>query len=192
MLTAPCRLSQSTRDLAHLALSGAWGDTLVDPPLTIDGRDDLATLSDEMRYAQCVRLIAEQAPLRIFPGLRLVGSASLKPAPLHVLPVYANGKPAFGSTSHLTLGFDQVLQVGYRGLRAQVEERLSRGDLDAQGMDLLNAMLVCLDAATTWHRRYLEQLDALTNETGGEECALYLRIRDNLCDVPENPPTTFY
>ena len=144
-----------------------------------------------MRYARCVQLIAEEAPLRIFPGLRLVGSASLRQATGHVLPVLCDGQPAFYSTSHLTPGFDHVLQVGYRGLRAQVEARLAAGDLDARGTELLHAMRLCLDAAATWQQRYLRQLDAMAEAADGDERARLLAMRENLCTVPEQPPANF-
>ncbi len=190
-MPTPQRLSQPTRDLAQLALSGAWGHALADISPSIDGRDEFAQLSEEMRYAQCVKLIAEEAPLRIFPGMRLVGSASLRQASCHVTPVLCAGRPAFYSTSHLTPGFDQVLQIGYCGLRAQVDARLAAGDLDARGTDLLHAMRVCLDAAAIWQQRYLHRLEELADDATGDERAHLLAIRDNLRTVPEQPPTNF-
>ncbi|MHB9022923.1 MAG: pyruvate formate lyase family protein [Armatimonadota bacterium] len=188
---SPHRLPLETRALAQRTLGGEWGRALVDLPLTLDGRADIDGLSAEMRYALGVKLIAEKAPLRITPGERLVGAATLKRAPFHELPVSQGGKAAFGSTSHLTLGFDHALAVGYRGLREEINARLARGDLDDRGVDLLQAMLVCLDAAATWHRRHLELLDELITGASGEECRRYQEILENLRDVPENPPATF-
>ena len=187
----PMRLGQATRELAQLALSGAWGRALAETTLSLDGRAEFALLSAEMRYAQCVKLIAEEAPLRIFSGMWLVGSASLRQASCHELPVRCDGRPAFSSTSHLTLGFDQVLKVGYRGLRARVEERLATGELDERGTDLLQAMQVCLDAAAIWHQRYLDELTVLAEGAVGEERARLLAIYDNLRLVPELPPENF-
>ncbi|MHB9133459.1 MAG: pyruvate formate lyase family protein [Armatimonadota bacterium] len=185
------RLSTTTHALAQRALVGEWGRALVDMPLTLDGRDDLADASPERRYAECIKLIAEQAPTRITPGERIVGATTLARAPFHAIPVYAGGNPAFGSVSHLTLGFDYALKVGYRGLREEVLARQRQGGLDAQGEELLNAMLICLDAAATWHRRYLDLLDELISTSIGEEQAQYRQVCDNLRTVPENPPTTF-
>lgn len=190
--TATNRLAPLTHQLADQALRGVWGRALLDLPLTLDGRDDLRGVSDELRYAHCVKLIAEQAPLRILPGERIVGSATLRQAAFHNVPVYREGKPAFSSTSHVTLGFDHALRVGYSGLRRQIQERLGRGDLDPRGVDLLQAMLICLDAATVWHRRHMELLDARIAAAHGEERLTYSQVREALRHVPENPPTNYY
>ncbi|HEX2950060.1 MAG TPA: pyruvate formate lyase family protein, partial [Armatimonadota bacterium] len=183
-------LSPQTHQLADEALAGHWGRTLADLPLTLDGTT-LTDVSDERLYAECVTLIAEQAQVRIIPGERLVGSASLALAPKHVVPVYRQGKPIFPSTSHLTLGFDYALKVGYRGLRAEINERLSRGDLDEKGCDLLHAMLICLNSATRWHQRYVDALTDAANTATGEQREHYQQIIARLRNVPENPPTTF-
>jgi pyruvate-formate lyase len=186
------RLSAFVHRLNNDALAGDWGRSLVDLPLTLDGRPELAGAPDELRYAQCIRLIAEQAPLRILPGEPLVGSSTLQQATYHNVPAYSGGKPAYRSTSHVTPGFARALRLGYSGLRSEIAERRARGGLDERGVVLLQAMNVCLDAAQTWHRRYIELLDERITESQGETRARYKRVRDNLAAVPENPPTTFY
>lgn len=60
------------------------------------------------------------------------------------------------------------------------------------GADLLTSMLGCLDAATVFHRRYLDELDALIAASSGEERDAYVRVRSALERVPENPPETFH
>ena len=190
--TSPRRLSPRTHDLAERALCGEWGRSLVDLPLSLDDHPDLLEDTPEMRYAHCVRLIAQHAPLRILPGERIVGSATLQQATFHQLPVYYQGKPAFASTSHVTLGFDHVLKIGLRGLRQQIADRLARGGLDARGVDLLQAMNMCLDAAATWHQRHMDELTRLATRATGGERQHYERVREALRDVPENPPQTFY
>jgi formate C-acetyltransferase len=87
--------------------------------------DDAIGLSPDMRYARSVKLVAEKAPLRILPGERIVGSATLKEAAGHSTPV-----AGVTSTSHTTLGFDRVLKIGYKGLREQIDARLARGGFD--------------------------------------------------------------
>ncbi|HEY3377572.1 MAG TPA: pyruvate formate lyase family protein [Armatimonadota bacterium] len=186
------QLSPATHALAQRALDGEFGRTLVDLPLTLDAdRDTLAGAQAETRYAQGVRLIAAHAPVRIIAGERLVGSATLALAPRHALPIYQDGKPAFGSTSHVTLGFEHALRVGYRGLREEVRARLAQGALDAEGRALLDAMLVCLEAAGVWHARYLTALDARSAATTGAARAEAQRLRDTLASVPENPSSSF-
>lgn len=188
----PKRLSDETHTLARCAQSGKWGRSLAELDVTLDSCDGLQNMSEEMRYAKCIELIAKHAPLHIVPGERIVGAATLKMAAFHYVPVSLNGKPAFYSVSHLTLGFDNVLTIGYSGLRQQIEERLKRPDLDERGRDLLNAMTVCLDAASLWHQRYMDFLTSLCDKSSGNELELYKRIRENLRNVPENPPASFY
>jgi formate C-acetyltransferase len=192
MLPTVSRLSEETRALAKQALGGVWGRGLVDLPLTLDGHPGLVELSPVMRRALGIRLIAERAPVRVLPGERILGAATLLASTRHVLPLYADGKLDYPSVSHLTPAFDELLQIGYRGLRQQVEWRLTRGGLDAEGEDLLRAMLICLDAAGIWHRRYLEELDARIISSSGEEQLNYRQVRDALARVPEDPPATFH
>ncbi len=185
------RLSPETHALAARALSGAWGRSVRDLPLSLDGVAELDGATDEQRYAHAVRLIAEHAPLRIEPQERLVGAATLAQATMHRVPVYSEGVPAFSSISHLTLGFDRALRLGYMGLRRQVEERLERGGLDARGEDLLRCMLTCLDATAIWHQRYMQALEGLTAASTGAQREHYAWVQDNLRHVPENPPTSY-
>jgi len=188
----PGRLSARTRELARRALAGEWGRALSELPVTIAPKSGTPGLSDEARYARCVRLIAEHAPLRVLPGQFLVGAATLRMAAGHEVPVRTpDGKRAFASVSHTTLGFDHALAVGYRGLRAEIGERLARGGLPARGRDLLAAMQQCLEAAALWHRRHLELLAGLIAGSSGEEREGYERVRESLKNVPEHPPADF-
>jgi pyruvate-formate lyase len=82
--------------------------------------------------------------------------------------------------------------MGYVGLRSSIQHRLSWGDLDEQGRDLLNSMVTCLDAAGTWHRRYVHALECLSDESTGDRQGHYRRVLQNARNVPENPPATFY
>ncbi len=137
-------------------------------------------------YAEAVRLIASNAPLRIITGEKIVGAATLKEAMRHNVPVMR-----CPSVSHTTLGFEKVLAVGYKGIRAEIEERLSRGGLDESGNELLRAMLSCLDSAKIWHGRYLEELKRLAGESAGTDKKYFNDLAEALQNVPENPPETF-
>ena len=185
---SPRRLSAETHHLARRALTGEHGRSMANASFGLEERD-VAGLSPDRRYAHAVRLVAERAPLRILPGERIVGSATLLEAPAHLTPV-----AGIHSTSHTTIGFDRALRIGYRGLREQIAERLGRGDLDVKGVDLLQAMQRCLEAAAIWHRRHLELLDALVAQGANlspGDLASYRRVRDTLQRVPEEPPETF-
>lgn len=182
---SPCRLSAKTHELAKTGLSGEWGRATVSAGVKLEDHVDVTSLSEEMKYAHSIRLAAEHAPLRIVPFERVVGSATLREATNHLVPIYGKG-----SVSHTTIGFGDVLKTGYKGLRKQIRDRLARG-VDAKGADLLNAMIVCLDAAGHWHTRYLTRLNEVINTSEGEERANYERVLASLRNVPENPPTSF-
>ena len=140
-----------------------------------------------MRYALTIKRIAENAPLRIEPDEYIVGSSAYLEAPYHKTPISGHL-----STSNLTLGFPRILRIGYSGLRRQIRYRLERSGLDEEGKDLLDSMLVCLAAAGIWHTRHVEQLEQLISESTGNQKNHYARVLNNLCEVPENPPETFY
>ncbi len=185
LFPSPRRLSIKTHELARIGLSGEWGRATVNAGVKLEDHVDISSLSEEMKYAHSIRLIAEHAPLRILPFERVVGSATLRESTNHCVPIYGKG-----SVSHTTIGFGDVLKIGYKGLRKQINDRLARG-ADAKGTDLLKAMLVCLDAASHWHTRYITRLNGLIESTTGEERANYERVLSNLRSVPENPPATF-
>jgi formate C-acetyltransferase len=184
--TPPSRLCEGTHRLAQRGLSGEFGRQMVEAAIDLDEHVPAEGISEERRYALAVKLIAETAPLRLLEDELIVGSATYLEAPYHRTPIH--GGP---STSHLTLGFDRVLEIGYAGLRAQIEERLARGDLDAAGVDLLHSMLICLDAAQMWHGRYVAALREQVAASQGTQKAHYERLLANLIDVPEHPPTSY-
>ena len=131
----PRRLAEVTRTLARRGLDGEFGRQMVPAALTLKDVPSPPGASPEMEYAHAVQLIAETAPLRVLPDERIVGSTTYLEAPHHLTPIHG-GK----STSHLTLGFDRALGIGYQGLREQIQCRLARGDLDAKGREYLEAM----------------------------------------------------
>lgn len=182
----PKRLSDVTRSLAERGLSGEFGRSMVPSGVKIEDLIDVTGTSEEMKCAHAIMFIAERAPLRILPGERIVGSATFSEAVGHAVPIYNKG-----SVSHTTLDFDKVLRVGYKGIRKEIADRLARGGLDAKGVDLLNAMKICLDAADRWHARNISHLRELIAESTGAERSGYERVLRNLANVPENPPTTF-
>jgi len=180
------RLSAETHELARRAMSGEHGGALVPAPFGPD-HESLQGLSADMQYAQALMLMCELAPLRILPGELVVGSATLREAAYHTTPGLD-----VPSTSHTTVGFDRALKIGYRGLRREIEDRLSRNGLDERGREFLRAMLVCLQAAGRWHQRHMDLLAEMAQQAGEgerESCAL---VRDALSRVPEEPPKTFH
>ena len=185
-LFAVARLSPETHRLADRARQGQVGRYMRPADFQLDAAAQLT--SPDLQYAAAVRLIAERAPLNITPGEHLAGSATLSEARRHITPLLG-----VGSTSHTTPGFDQALKTGYRGLRVRVEARLQRNDLEARGRDFLQAMLICLEAAATWHERYMRTLDeCITSRPADDpDAVVYRRVRQALANVPENPPANF-
>lgn len=181
------RLSDRTRDLAARALSGEHSRAMKPAAFAITPEFYLTLPTPNAQYAEAVRLIAERAPLLVLPGEKIVGAATLLEAARHRVPAL----PVYPSTSHTTIGFDRLLSVGYRGLRADVRARLDRGGLDAEGVDLLQAMLKCLDAAEVWHQRHVALLQERLAGAAPEDAAEYRAVLDTLARVPEEPPRTF-
>jgi len=182
----PRRLCEATRRLAARGLAGEFGRALQNADPALKQMLSSGDVTPEARYAAAVSLIAESAPLRILPEERLVGAATYREAACHIVPILE-----VRGTSHLTPGFDRVLSMGYAGLRVSIRDRLARGGLDDKGVDFLNAMLACLDAAGVWHRRYVEALQQRISESSEAQKEHYEQVLANARNVPENPPRTF-
>ena len=186
---AVTRLPSITREMAARALAGTYGRQMERADFGLS-QEIIADLSPVSRYAETVRLIAQKAPLRVVPLERLAGSAPLLEAPHHLTP--AMGEDPIRSTSHTTLDFEKALHVGYAGLQEEIQRRLGRGDLDADGVEQLNGMLVCIDAAGIWHDRYVAELSARVARSDDPERQRYQEVLDVMERVPEHPPQTFY
>jgi formate C-acetyltransferase len=151
------------------------------------GEDEVAGLGPNMRYGLACKWVAENAPLRVLPGEKVVGAATLLEAARHAVPVLG-----VSSTSHTTLGFAGVLEYGYEDYRKRIEERLARGDVDERGRDLLEAMKLCLLAADVWHRRHMDELKRLADAEQDEAVRdQYLSVMESLRNVPAKPAQTF-
>ena len=181
----PRRLSPATRRLAARALAGEFGREMRDAEFGLD-EEEVRDLPPDMHYARAVLRVAEKAPLRLVPGERIVGAATLLEAPRHRTPI-----TEFPSTSHTTIGLEAALQTGYRGIRERIEERLVRGDLNEDQRTFLEAGQICLEAAGVWHTRYVGLLDERIRSSAGEEERVYREVRESLARVPENPATDF-
>ncbi len=180
-------LSEATRRLAARYLSGEIGRSVQPAAFSLDPEFLASQPTPNRHYAEAVRLIAAKAPLRILPGERLAGAATLREAAWHQTPL-----TPFGSISHTTLGFEKALRIGYRGIREQIDERMNRGGLDTEGVDLLETMRVCLEAAGTWHTRHVTALETLVSESSGSERRHWKTVLAGLRAVPETPPSNFH
>ena len=183
------RLPAITRALAARALAGEYGREMVWADFSLS-EGQVAGQSTVRRYAETVRLIARFAPLRVVPFERLAGASTLREAPHHVTP--ATGTERISSTSHTTLDFEKALRVGYAGIRREIRQRLARGDLDETGTDYLESMLVCVEAASIWHNRYVAELSSRIEQSDGLERKRYQEALEVMQRVPEQPPATFH
>ncbi|MFA6292459.1 MAG: pyruvate formate lyase family protein [Victivallales bacterium] len=206
-----CRLSGPTRKLAVRYLSGEFGRNMKDAQFAILPEFYLSMPSLNKQYAEAVRLIAENAPLRILPEEKLAGAATLKEATRHSVPLLTQSYRArsvpdgdwiskhplaptpslLSSVSHTTIDFEKALKIGYKGIRGEIIERLGRNDVDSDADDLLRAMLDCLDAASRWHARYVHELERLLAASSGDLRKNYGQVLSGLINVPENPPRNF-
>lgn len=185
------RLPDVTRELAARTLAGEFGRQM--KPAAFELPPSVHAASPVRRYAALIRLIAELAPLRVVPFERLAGASTLLEATHHRTPATGTpGTPAIPSTSHTTLDFAKALRVGYAGLRAEIEGRLARGGLDEAGIDLLESMRVCIEAAGLWHDRYVAELSRRAAHADGMERQRYRELLAVMERVPERPPRTFY
>lgn len=181
----PSRLDPITHHLARLGLSGEHGRNLSPASWEFPERND-PTLSGSVKYGLAALSVARHAPLRILPGELIVGSATLREGAQHIVPLLG-----VSSVSHITVGFGKVLHTGYKGLRAEIEERLSRGGLDSHGKDLLDSMIMCLDAAAIWQQRNIDLVKEMRRNAPSGEKNFYQNIIDTLERVPENEPENF-
>ncbi len=179
-------LSEATRQLALSYISGEIGRSVKPAAFALDPEFLESKPTPNRHYAEAVRRIAAKAPLRILPGERLVGAATLSEAAQHMTPL-----TPFRSISHTTLGFEKALRIGYCGIRKQIDERLQRGGLDTDGVDLLETMWTCIEAAGIWHSRYLAAIDRLICEADVRDRDHWETVRAGLCAVPERPPSNF-
>ena len=181
----PNRLHPLTHELAEKALGGTYGDLLVNADWDFpEGKDP--ALSANKKYALAARSLANNSPLRIELGELIVGAATVKESSMHRVPLLN-----IDSASHTTPDFRCILEIGYKGLKQQIKKRLSQVDLDEKGTDLLESMLITLEAASLWHKRYMDEINRLYHISDGSSRLFYKKLGEALQNVPENPPQTF-
>jgi len=181
----PNRLTDMTHRLTKTALSGEHGRQMVYANWEFNEKND-PHLSDNAKYALAAMSVAQNAPLRIESGEIIVGSATLLESANHAIPLLG-----ISSTSHTTLGFQNVLPIGYRGLLKKIENRLAQEGLDDKGVDLLKSMLTVLDAAQAWNNRNIALLEQQMISASEDEKKFIQNTISTLKRVPENPPANF-
>ena len=179
----PARLSEKTRRFAAESLDRKYGlDTLRTKAVVLDGIDGFSELSAIEKYDLVIKLIAENAPIRICEDEKISGAATLGLAIEHVVPATLRGDWIFPSVSHLTVDFETVLKRGVNGIEQDAKEAYEkyRG---TEKEPFAKSCLNCLESFRLWHKRYLDALSALPE---------YKANAENLRQVPFEPARTFY
>ncbi len=180
----PVRLCEATRQFAWESLNHKYGAEVQKTPfVSMDDVPGFEELPRIERYDASIRQIALKAPIRIVPGERVSGAATLGWSIRHCVPAALHEKILFTSISHLTLDFGVVLREGIDGIRRRVDESMKRFAGDEDRMAFLRSCASCLDSMAIWHRRYLE---ALREMPGMEE------NYQNLSRVPFAPAESFH
>lgn len=111
--------------------------------------------------------------------------------------IFTPGNYFYNGVGHVTVKYEEVLEIGFAGIRAKAEERKKKLDL-ADGnyqrqSRFLEAVIISCDAAIEYARRYarlaLEEADNCTDAQRKEEL---LKIAQNCANVPEKGATGFY
>lgn len=176
----PVSLSEETRRFAYESLHFKYGrETEKTPNVKLSVTPGMTPID---KYDASIRLIAEQAPIRICDGERISGAATLGDATRHIIPVYTEGENKVWSISHLTVDFETVLKRGINGIRSDVIKSL-QVHTDERKIRFLKSCIACLDAFDLWHGRYLSALKNLPGYTANYNALLR---------VPHKSARSFY
>lgn len=111
--------------------------------------------------------------------------------------IFTPGNYFYNGVGHVTVCYDKIIAVGYKGIIREAEEALEKlsvadGDF-ARRSQFLNAVITSCKAVINYARRYaklaLEMADSCTDNKRKLEL---LQIAQNCANVPENPAKTFY
>ncbi len=189
----PVRLPEATRRFAYDSLENhRYGlDTAATPAVALDGLEGLETMSSLDIYDAAIRLIAENAPIRLCEGERIAGAATFGLAIHHLVPATRDGKPIFTAISHLTTDFETVLRRGLNGIRADAERAMATYK-GTEREPFAKSCLLTLDAFDVWHGRYMDALRAAAEAAAPADRVRLQKTLDNLAHVPYAPPATFH
>ncbi len=111
--------------------------------------------------------------------------------------IFTVGNYFFNGVGHVTVRYDKVLKIGYKGIIAEAEaelEKINPGDADyVTKAALLNAVIISAGAAINYANRYaalaLQMAEKETDSTRKKEL---LNIALNCSHVPANGAETFW
>ncbi|MCR4657905.1 MAG: glycyl radical protein [Lachnospiraceae bacterium] len=111
--------------------------------------------------------------------------------------VFTPGNYFYNGVGHLTVHYDKVLAKGFKGIIAEIDEKLSalkKGDMYyARKHTLLRAMRISCEAVIRYAGRYSTLAGQMAaKEADPRRKAELLKISENCNRVPENGATSFY
>ncbi len=111
--------------------------------------------------------------------------------------VFTPGNYFYNGVGHVTVQYDKVLAVGYRGIIEEVKaekSRMSFGDADyCSKTALLDGIIMSCEAVITYAKRYAKLArDMATAESNSERRAELMQIAANCGRVPEFGARSFY
>lgn len=98
--------------------------------------------------------------------------------------------------AHIAVNYSKVLELGIRGVRKQVEERIERLDIsdfeDFKRQFFLESILIILDGVVAFANRFADLAEEQAKTANPERKAELLKIAENCRHVPENPARNFW
>ena len=175
----PVRLSDDIRRWARESQHGKYGaEAMENYAVEMDDIEGFDALPPLKQQDMAIRRIARRAPIRICPGERVSGAATLGLAIRHRIPVTYGGKPILDSVSHHTPNFRRAITEGMESYADQLAERLADDTLSPGNRAFIESLVNIVDSMRIYHAR-------LKAEAPAETAAL-------LSQVPFGPARTFH
>lgn len=111
--------------------------------------------------------------------------------------IFTTGNYFYNGVGHITVKYDEVLAIGFEGIREKAENELERcnfGDGDfATKKALLEAMIISCNAVIGYAKRYERLAKGMAEKTSDpKRKSELLHIAENVSHVPAKGATTFY
>jgi formate C-acetyltransferase len=111
--------------------------------------------------------------------------------------IFTPGNYFYNGVGHYTVKYWDVINLGLAGIKAKAEEELSGMEISDPNYstkhELLEAMMISIDAVITYARRYSElAMETANSCSDPERKRELLNIAKNCANVPENPAEDFY
>ncbi len=106
--------------------------------------------------------------------------------------LYSTSLYHYAGVGHLICDFTRLLDKGYSGLRAWVQEKLDGLEDGDERAEFYNAQLIVIDASIRYIHRFADRAREQAKEADGERRDELLQMAENFDLIAENPPETFW